>query len=589
MKLLTLEDLYSYYSSHKRNAHFNAKSEDKEIVVQIDGSMNFSKENDVEGLLPVHFQSCHTLDNVNGFFISEKSMKKAMGSFKNRPILAYIYQDKDGEYQFWSHNMHEDEDGNTVYDEVPVGIIPEKNNAELVYDEEKGKTYLEVDGYVFEDYSKAPDILRRELETKVSVELTIREMSYDAKEELLVLDDFYFTGITLLGRNPETGKKIQEGMRGSNCKITDFAKKKNSVFADEQNLSSVLEQLNNKLNELSNILNNKNTMEGGNAVSKFEELLEQYGKTVEDIDFEYETLTDEELEAKFAELFGETNDEAEAEIEATSSEEEKEETEPEEETEDSEDNTDSEEGDSEETEEEKPEEDKEVMSEETEEKAVVSGCSVNYSDGTVKTFGLTLTEQLDALFNLVNETYADADGTYYYVDADSEKKEVYMHDAWADKHYKQSYKVKNDVYSLTGDRVQVYTMYVTDDERKQLENMKSNYSSMSEELEKYHAEDLYKEKCELVSSDDYACIKSEIEFSELAKSVEEKADGLSFDELKEKADTMLLSFAKAGKITKAVDNTDEVKVNNNASKHFGTDTKKTSGKKGKYGKMFVKQ
>ena len=39
----------------------------------------------------------------------------------------------------------------------------------------------------------------------------------------------------------------------------------------------------------------------------FEKLLEKYGKTVEDITFEYDGLTDEELEAKFAEVFSEKN------------------------------------------------------------------------------------------------------------------------------------------------------------------------------------------------------------------------------------------------------------------------------------------
>ena len=40
---------------------------------------------------------------------------------------------------------------------------------------------------------------------------------------------------------------------------------------------------------------------------KFNELLEKYGKTVEDITFEYENLSDEELEVKFAGLFEEGN------------------------------------------------------------------------------------------------------------------------------------------------------------------------------------------------------------------------------------------------------------------------------------------
>ena len=37
----------------------------------------------------------------------------------------------------------------------------------------------------------------------------------------------------------------------------------------------------------------------------FEKLLEKYGKTIEDITFEYEGLSDEELEAKFSAEFEE--------------------------------------------------------------------------------------------------------------------------------------------------------------------------------------------------------------------------------------------------------------------------------------------
>ena len=38
--------------------------------------------------------------------------------------------------------MHEDENGDVVYDEYPIGIIPESCNAQLVYDKEKKKTIV---------------------------------------------------------------------------------------------------------------------------------------------------------------------------------------------------------------------------------------------------------------------------------------------------------------------------------------------------------------------------------------------------------------------------------------------------------------
>ena len=41
-------------------------------------------------------------------------------------------------------------------------------------------------------------------------------------------------------------------------------------------------------------------------MTKFEELLKKYNKTVEDITFEYEGLSDEELEEVFSTTFGES-------------------------------------------------------------------------------------------------------------------------------------------------------------------------------------------------------------------------------------------------------------------------------------------
>lgn len=109
------------------------------LVVQVRGSLCFDDDsNEKAGLLSVHLQSCHTNLNDNGSFISDENMEKSLSTFKNRPILAYIHE-VDGQPEFYGHNMHEDENGDVVYDEFPIGIIPESCNAKIVYDEEKGK------------------------------------------------------------------------------------------------------------------------------------------------------------------------------------------------------------------------------------------------------------------------------------------------------------------------------------------------------------------------------------------------------------------------------------------------------------------
>ena len=137
-------------------------------------------------------------------------------------------------------------------------------------------------------------------------------MKYEAKEKCLVIEDGYFSGVTLLGYD-DNGNKVKPGMAGSNIKLKDFSETNNSMFSEinenEQNkIMKMLEQLNTKLDNLSNTtvpnIKDDYSKEGGNDV-KFKELLAKYNKTKEDITFEYENLSDEELEIKFTEVFGE--------------------------------------------------------------------------------------------------------------------------------------------------------------------------------------------------------------------------------------------------------------------------------------------
>ena len=72
-----------------------------------------------------------------------------------------------------------------------------------------------VDGIIYEDYgNEAAAIIRDKEFNKVSVELVIYDLSFNAEEKYLEINDFRFNGITALG-SEKNGKKIEEGMRGS--------------------------------------------------------------------------------------------------------------------------------------------------------------------------------------------------------------------------------------------------------------------------------------------------------------------------------------------------------------------------------------
>lgn len=521
-RLMTLADLYEYYSSQNVNQTFSCKgNQDEEIVVQVNGTMKFSKEGATEGMYPARVQLNFVGDNLNNSRIEMKAQKNALSSSKFRPLLAYIHE-VDGEPQFYGHNMHKDDEGNIVYDEIPVGVIIEE--AHIEHDDEYDKDYAIADAYVWEAYSRAPEILERDGKTACSVELCIREMSYSASDKILVLDDFYYSGCTMLGMDDD-GNSVDPAMPGSNVTLKDFSAK-NADYSNEKVIESLEE-----IKEILSNFNIQNLKEGGKPV-KFEELLEKYGKTAEDVTFEYENMSDEELEVAFAEAFAEDEgDEGNTGEEAPASE-----------------NTDA---DPKPTEDENAEEgevsteNESVNDPESEPEAedefalkfAVSGKEIS------KEFSISLNDKLYAMWSLVNETYGELDDDYYDVDVYEDDKIVEMHSYWTNKHYRQSFKTKKDTYQLVGDRVEIFAKYLTQDEITALDNMKSEYSVLEDKIAKYEAEP---EKIELLHSEAYSQIADSEEFKKLME--KDVYFDMSVEELTAKADALLLDFAKNNKL-----------------------------------------
>lgn len=527
-RLLYIEDLYDFYSNkYKRSTKFSAEKTGEPLVVQVHGRVNFDEsDKNKDGLLPVHLQSCHTDLNVNGSNIESSVMEAALPSFSNRPILGYIHkvttdENPEGQWEFYSHNMHEDENGDVVYDEYPIGIIPESCNAQLVYDEEKKKTYCEVDGYIFEEYSKAAEILQREEECSVSVELSIRELSYDAKQKFLNIEDFWFSGVTILGKTPQ-GNEVKPGMTGSNIKLADFSSKNNSLFEDYE---SKMVELQARIENLETACFNKEqsssvrtlSREGGNkeSMTKFEELLAKYNKTVEDVTFDYSELSDEELEAKFAEVFGEDNNT---------------------DGDNSGDNTANEpsndnEGDGENTTE--PEGSTDGDNE---------GEGQNFENMT-KTFEISHDDIRYALYNLLS-SYEDADNEWYYITGVYDS--YFVYESWdGGKIYGQKYTKDNDNVSFDGERYNLHKEYLTDSEYTEIQDMRSNYSSVVEELNTYKSAEVFADKMTVFDDEAYSEYLDTDEFKALMS--EDSVNKYSKEELSEKADATLGKLVKKNK------------------------------------------
>lgn len=571
-KLLYLSDLYDFYVSQNKNVKFSSKDNDTTIVVHIDLPFTYSKIENDDLNLYAPIRICHTEDNINKSYISEKAMNKAIDTAYEMPVLGYIYPDPDNEeqYTFAGHEFYMNENNEIVYEESPIGVISNSKKLELVYDKDMDKKYLEGVAKIWRTYTKAADILEREKKFWVSAELCVDELSFDSKKKLLVIDAFRFSGVTILGKSREDGSEIKPGMVGSNISISDFSETNNSVFSQNEKVIKLLSELNEKIDGLN--IDNQNSKEGGNEPLKkeFDEQAEEEIKETpstenfdgdengEGVDY-YEEPQAEENEVEEPEVKEESTEEPKVEESAPK-------TEGDDDQEDGEDN----------------ELTIPLGQRDDDDTAGSKKYSIDYTvefDGVKKDFSVSLKEKLNALTILVNDTYSEVDGAWYDCDVIEETKTVEFHDWWANKHYRQSYSVKKDVYSLKGDRVETFVSFLTADEKSQLENMKANYSSIVDELASFKAEP---DKEAVLADECYAQIKDTDAYKELAK--KESHFSMSVDEVRGELDRILLEYAKGHEI-KFSETEPKKSV---GMKLFGNPDKKKSIGKSRYGGIFSK-
>lgn len=280
-------------------------------------------------------------------------------------------------------------------------------------------------------------------------------------------------------------------------------------------------------------------------MNHFEELLAKYGKTVEDITFEYEGLSDEEIDAKFEELFGKVETD--------------------------------------------PEDDSVVVEnsietegvEVTEENSVTTGVV----DATVEDETFTRTYELShddvrcALYALLLP-YEEADNTYYYISEVFD--DYFVYESWCGNTvYGQAYIKDEETVSFDGERYELFKELLTASEKAELEAMRSNYAAISEKLKVYEDAEIEAKKVELLNADDYAVVRDSEIFAELVKDHK----NISYEDLQSKCDKMLLDAVKSGKYS-AVNSVDD--TTKTSKKQFANPAVKKT-KPSRYGKLFAKE
>ena len=489
-KIMTLDDLYMFFVQQDASFNFSSKESGDPIIVTTNGLFATEEDGDMPGMLKLKLKVCHTETNRNGSHISKENMEKAMPTLKYRPILAYIHELPDGSKDFYAHNVQitEDENGDAqvVYMEKQVGCFT-VDDPWLEYDEDMDKTYVMAYAVIPEEYTETADIVRRKNGTKVSCELVINELSYNAKEKYLDLTDFYFGATTLLGCD-EDGNEIGEGMLGARADIADFCHKE-PVFEHQDKLIEILEKLDATLSSF----NKSNSEEGGD-----EEMNDVENIVVEE---EFETSTEEVVVEDTTETTEETHSEEETTVVEDAS-----------------------------------------ASEDGDEVVVVE--EVEETETTVEPENFELRFELShddvrmALYELLN---ARSDNGYYssWIVSVYDNKFIYE-DCEEYKFFRQGYSKNGDDIAFDGEPVEVFNEWLSKDEKDALDALKSSYTELKAFKDNYDASVLKADKENVLNSAEYADIADTDEFKALVSDM----DNYSVDEIKVKADLLFAASMK---------------------------------------------
>lgn len=551
-KIMSVDELYSFCLKNNFS-HFSSDESGKELMVRMNGNFEKESENEdkhKEGLTPFVSRAFHDHVNLNMSEISEESFNENVPSANFRPILAHITTNSDDELDFGSHDYYitSDKDGNdkVVYEEQPIGVI-DGNKTSIEYDEDAKVNRAVLHGYLYDEYCQdAIDILNRRGIVDCSIELNIRELSFNAKNGTLVLDDFYVSGLTLLS------KDVNPGMAGSNFKIEDFAVDKNAIetFSNDK-LVKTLEKLTSILESFE--IKEKIT-KGGTKLNKehFEEEVTENEEVTETEESEEEVTTTEE--------------ESEETVEETSEEDPKT-TEP---VEDGQ------------------EEPEQAVEEETEDTTTEGSEVESFSKDELfnKLFDISF-EDIRYALNALCSIYRN-DSEWCYVSQVYDEYFI-MQDWDSDKYYKQSYTREDDNIALTGERTEMFAMLLTESEKISIEEMRSNYAELKAFKEEVELNELREQKKAILDSEKYEILAQKDEEGKFVNKDYEKLvsemDNYSLADLETEIKVLHSDYvSEHGNFALS----EPEKKETTTKKQFVSVNKKAA-KPSRYGKLFAKE
>ena len=238
--------------------------------------------------LKVTIDVLNTGANYNGSYFSKEVVDENIDTIKNTPILGFIkYDDYTRENDFKGHEYvikRTENDVEQFYNGSCYGVIPESCNPRWITkttDTGEELETLQVDGLMWEKFSDATGILKRDSEKSQSMELYASSIEgYDDENDgLFHFKKFSFDGCCLLGEG------VQPAMLDANVRVNDVN------FSVNDFVKSLQSELNDKFTMFSKLIDEKN-VQGG--VRNMPEDIKD-NKVIEDVETDFsEDVADDE-------------------------------------------------------------------------------------------------------------------------------------------------------------------------------------------------------------------------------------------------------------------------------------------------------
>lgn len=248
--------------------------------------------------------------NRNGSYMSKENVSKFLPTLNYCPVVGHLfkYTDKEGNEKIamGGHDCAIDENWKVIDLTVPYGVVVSDSYGFEVIDEYGTDVeYLTANAILWT--GRYPElktaIYSDEIWFNQSMEINIQQ--YRPLEEdsnYTELLEWTYSALCLLGKADDKDSPAHTEPCFINSKVlpAEFSKKEFSI---------VMNEMKEKISLCFNTTNlNNSEGKGGNALDEKLVILEKYGKTIEDLDFSIDDMSTEDFEAKMKELFGENTE-----------------------------------------------------------------------------------------------------------------------------------------------------------------------------------------------------------------------------------------------------------------------------------------